>query len=213
MRKMRYLFFVTFFLFNSINSTAQIKFDYGFKLGAGISNQSWDYQADVDLDFDNKIGISPRAFVNFLELPFFQMQAELGYLQKGFEDKVPVTTAAQPQGTGNFITVNNRLNYFLFSILAKFQYETAILSPYIIAGPQLNILLSKDIEKGWENVFDKFVETNIDLSIGVGAELKNLLPITILLEYRYERDFIDNFDSPTITIKNYSHVFLLGINL
>lgn len=96
--------------------------DYGIKLGVGISNQTWDYQADVNLDFGNKIGISPRIFAHFFNLSFFHLQAELGYIQKGFEDKVSLTTAAQPFGTGEFITVNNRLDYVSFSALAKFKY-------------------------------------------------------------------------------------------
>ena len=210
---MKYLLVMILLSVFTFNNNAQIIFDYGLKLGVGISNQSWDYQADVNLEFDNKIGITPRVFADLFNLSFFQLQSELGYLQKGFEDKVPITTTTQPEGTGEFITVNNRLNYLSFSALAKFKYETEVLSPYLIAGPQLNILLSKEIEKGWEVVFDKFKQNNIGISIGVGSEIKNVLPISIFFEYRYERDFIDNYDSPNIGIKNYSHVILLGVKL
>lgn len=79
--------------------------------------------------------------------------------------------------------------------------------------PQLNILLNKKIEKGWEVVFNTFKENNIGLSFGAGTEINNLFSIVILLEYRYETDFMDNYDSPNINIKNYSHVILLGIKI
>lgn len=210
---MKTLFMIIFLIAFAFNIDAQIITNYGLKLGMGISNQSWDYQADINSDFDNKVGISPRIFLSFLNIPFFQLQAELGYLQKGFEDKIPITTIVQPDGTGEFITVNNRLNYLSFSALAKLKYENEILTPYIIIGPQLNVLLSKNIEKGWEVVFDSFKENNIGLSIGVGTEIKNVLPISILLEYRYESDFIDNYDSSNINIKNYSHILLLGVQI
>lgn len=211
MREMKSLFIIIFLIAFAFNTSAQIISNYGLKLGVGISNQSWDYQADINLDFVNKIGLSPRVFADFFNLSFFQLQAELGYLQKGFEDKVPISTMTQPDGTGEYINVNNRLNYLSFSALAKFKYENDMFTPYLIVGPQLNILLSKEIEKGWGIVFDTFKENNIDLSIGVGSEIKNILPVSILIEYRYERDFIDNFDSPNLNIKNYSHVILLGV--
>jgi len=195
------------------NSNAQILSSYGFKLGVGISNQSWDYHADVNMDWKNKIGISPRIFADFLNYSFFQLEGEIGFLKKGFEDKVPITTMTQPDGTGEYITVNNGLNYLIISVLAKLKYKLGMFSPYIIVGPQFNLLLSKNIQKGWGVVLDKFKENNIGISVGVGSEIKNILPISILVEYRYERDFIDNYDSPNIDIKNYSHVILLGIKI
>ena len=88
-----------------------------------------------------------------------------------------------------------------------------LFSPYLIVGPQFNLLLNKNIQKGWGIVFDKFKKNNIGLSVGAGFELKNIFPIPILVEYRYERDFINNYDSPNINIKNYSHVILFGIKI
>lgn len=211
MKSLLIIIFLTTFTFN-VN--AQIISSYGLKLGVGISNQSWDYyQADINLDFYNKIGISPRIFADFFNLSFFQLEGEIGYLQKGFEEKVLIATDSPVDGTGEFITGNNRLNYLSFSTLAKFKYENEIFSPYILVGPQLNLLLNKNIEKGLEVVFDRFKENNVGISIGAGTEIKNILPISILIEYRYERDFIDNYDSPNVDIKNYSHIILLGVKI
>ena len=97
---------------SSLNCKAQFLNDYGIKLGAGISNQSWDYSAGFNLSWDYKIGISARAFADFFNWDYFQLEGETG---------------------------------------------------------------------------------------------------TILIEYRYERDFADNHGSPYIVAKNYSHVILLGI--
>ncbi len=197
----------------TFNVKGQIISSYGLKFGYGISNQSWGYNINVDMDWKNKTGISPRIFADFLNYSFFQLEGEIGFLRKGFEDKVPITTASQPDGTGKYITANNGLDYLTISVLAKMKYELGLFSPYIIVGPQLNLLLNKNIEKGWGIVFDKFKKNNIGLSVGAGFELKNIFPIPILVEYRYERDFIDNYDSPVINIKNYSHVILLGIKI
>lgn len=210
---MKLLFVIIFLAIFNFNVKAQIISDYGLKFGVGISNLSWVYEPDFNLELDNKLGFSPRIFADFFNFSFIQLEGEIGYLRKGFEEKIPITTITQPDGTGKFITTNIALDYLSISALVKLKYELVMFSPYIIVGPQLNFLLNKNIEKGWEVVFDKFKENNIGISIGAGSEIKNILPVSILLEYRYERDFIDNFDSPNINIKNYSHVILLGVKI
>jgi len=164
------------------------------------------------MDYDNKTAISPRIFADFFNISFLQLEGEIGYLRKGFERKIPITTMTQPDGTGEFITTNVSLDYLSISALAKLKYETGMISPYIILGPQLDILFNKSTP-GWEIIFDRFSNANICLSIGVGAELKNILSIPLLVEYRYERDLMDNYDSPNIDILNYSHVILVGIRI
>ena len=198
---------------SSVNIKSQIISGYGLKLGAAFSNQTWDYNTDVNMDWQNKFGISPRIFVDLFNYTFIELEGEVGYLQKGFKYKMPVTTMYQPDGTGEYITVNNRLDYLSFAALAKLKYNIGIFSPYLLIGPQLNIMLSKNIDTGWEIVFDKFKKNNVGLSLGAGIEIKNIFPISILIEYRYERDFIDNYDSPNINFKNYSHVILLGVKI
>lgn len=211
MKSLLIIIFLTTFTFN-VN--AQIISSYGLKLGVGISNQSWYYQSDLlNMDLKDKVGVTARIFADFLSISFFQVEGEIGYLRKGFKDKVLITTASQPDGTGEYISENNSLDYLNISALAKFKYDLEIFSPYIVVGPQLNLLLNRNVEQGWKDVFDKFKDTNIGLSVGVGSELKTILPITILVEYRYERDFLDNYDVPNIDIKNYSHVILLGVKL
>ncbi len=151
----------------AINSNCQVISGYGIKLGAGFSNQSWDYHY-FDMEHDNKTAVSPRIFADFFNLSFLQLEGEIGYLRKGFEDKIPITTMDQPDGTGDFITSNISLDYLSISALAKLKYVTEVISPYIILGPQLDILFNKSTP-GWEIVFDKFSNANICLSIGAGV--------------------------------------------
>ena len=150
---------------------------------------------------------------NFLIISFFQIQGEIGFLRKGFSEQIPITTMMQPDGTGEFINTDIGLDYLLLTTLVKIKYEIGIFSPYIILGPQIDFLINKKVEKGWELIYDRFSNANIDFSIGVGNEIKNILPISILFEYRYERDFMDNYDHPNVNIKNYSHVILIGIKI
>ena len=197
----------------AVSTEAQFISNYGIKLGVGISNQSWNYKETGELKWDNKTGISPRIFADFFNISFFQLEGEMGYLRKGFQTDLQITTTQNPEGTGDIKRLNNGLDYFTISISGKLKYELKYFIPFIIAGPQLNILVNKDVEKGFEVVFDKFKKSNVGMTIGAGMEVKNILPGAILLEYRYETDFSNNYDSPNIDIKNYSHVFFIGIIL
>lgn len=189
----------------------QILSGIGVKAGIGISNHSWVYSHGTELTFDNKTGLSARVFADFFNFEFFQVEGEIGYIRKGFTDKIPFATTLQPDGTGEYINFNISLDYLTFSTLAKFKYETKYVTPYIIAGPQIDILVNKDVHDAWKVIYDKFKNTNIGFSVGAGAELKFNLPASLLLEYRFEKDFGNNYDAPYIEIKNYSHVVLVGV--
>lgn len=202
---------IIFLVFCQIILPAQIFSGYGVKAGIGFSNHSWDYSTGSKLNFDYKTGFSPRLYADFLDLRLFKTQVEIGYIRKGFTFKVPVTSAANPDGTGEFLANNGNLDYLLISALAKLKFDVKLFTPYIIAGPQLNLLLNKSADDGWKVVYEKLNKSNIDISLGAGTEIKLLLPVSFLVEYRYERDLKDNHDSPDIDIKNYSHVILIGI--
>lgn len=191
--------------------SGQIVSGIGIKTGIGSSNHSWDYSDGFELKLDDKTGFSSRVFADFFNFKFFCVEGEIGYLRKGFTDKIPFTTTLQPDGTGEYITFNISLDYLNFSTLAKFKYETKYVTPYILAGPQINILVNKDVHDAWKVIYDKFKTTNIDFSVGAGAEFNLKLPLSLLLEYRFEKDFGNNYDAPYIDIKNYSHVFLIGV--
>lgn len=187
---------------------------YGIKLGIGLSNHSWKYNASpgFNLNWGNNYGITARVFVDISFLSFLNVEGEIGYVPKGTKDKIPITTASQPDGTGEYININNRLNYLSISLLAKYKYHLELFTPYIILGPEYNYLLSKQIDQGFEIVYDKFRKNLWGFTVGVGSEIK-LMPFNLLIEYRYSRDLTNNYELSTIDIKSYSHTFLIGVCL
>jgi opacity protein-like surface antigen len=210
---MKSILIISLILVLSFSAESQILTNYGVKFGAAISNQTWDYGAGFNLNNDKKVGISPRLFADFFNWPIVQVEAEFGFTRRGFTDEIPITTAESPDGTGQYMNINNSLDYLSISVLGKIRFEAGKLSPYVIAGPQINYLINKNVSNGWDIAFDQFRKTNLGLSVGAGTELNDLLPFTLLLEYRYERDFMDNHSSPYIKVINYSHVILAGIKI
>lgn len=210
---MKLILIISLILVLSFSAESQILTNYGVKFGAAISNQTWDYGAGFNLNNDNKVGISPRLFADFFNWPIAQIEGEFGFTRKGFTDEIPITTVESPDGTGQYMDINNSLDYLSISVLGKVRFEAGKLSPYVIAGPQINYLINKNVSNGWDIAFDQFRKTNLGLTVGAGTELNDLLPFTLLLEYRYERDFMDDHGSPYIKVINYSHVILAGIKI
>jgi len=109
-------FFISIIAFN-IN--AQILLNYGIKVGADVTNQSWDYKFSGNMKWDNITTVSPRIFAEINLFPI-QIEGELGYARKGFETSIPVTTVTNPDGTGEINKINNQLNYLNFSLTGKY---------------------------------------------------------------------------------------------
>jgi len=211
---MKKFFLILFLFILNITSNGQSIDGYGIKIGWGITNHSWEYDPaiNVKLDWENNSGITARAFADISFLSFLNVEGEIGYAQKGAKYKIAFTTMSQPDGTGEFRDINNRLNYLSVSILAKYKYNLVLFTPYIVLGPEYNYLLSKQIKPGFEIVYDKFRKNVFGYSAGIGTEIK-LLPVNIIVEYRFSQDLTNNYDSSTINIKNYSHTFLIGIEI
>lgn len=187
---------------------------YGVKIGWGFTNHSWEYNPSIygKLDWENNSGVTVRAFADISFSSFLNMEGEIGYAQKGAKYKIAITTITQPDGTGEYRIINNRLNYLSISLMGKVKYNLELFTPYIVLGPEYNYLLNKQIEKGFEVVYDKFKKNIFGFSLGIGSEIK-LLSANIIVEYRYSKDLTNNYDSSTIDIKNYSHTLLIGVEL
>jgi hypothetical protein len=190
----------------------QLVRSYGIKLGAVSANQTWHYTSASDLTTDYRWGVTGGAYLELLDIPLLSLVAEIQYTQKGMAFSAPVTTETQPNSTGQFITMSPRVDYLSVPLLAKLRLPSSIITPYLIAGPRADVLVSKQGD-GFSAVVDKFKSTDIGGTFGVGVELHTLLPVGLLAELRYNASFQDSFKNEFLTVRNRSFDFLLGLQL
>ena len=193
-------------------SQAQFMRGFGLKVGAVSATQKWQYWSNSQLSTGPRWGVDAGVFVEALDIPFVSVLAELHYIQKGFTTTLPVTTAAQPDGTGEDITFKPRVDYLSLPILAKVRFEVGSFTPYVFAGPRVDFFLS-NTDDGFALVLDKFKKTDVGVSIGIGAEVPLSFVSYLLAEFRYSPSFTESFASGSLNVKNQSIELLLGVQL
>ena len=87
-----------------------------------------------------------------------------------------------------------------------------LLTPYVFVGPRFDLLINTDTP-GFELVYDDFEETVYGLKVGIGSEIGNLLPYSLLVEFQYNYDISDVYKTNNLEIENNSLEFKLGIIL
>ena len=212
---MKKLIFVLLILFiGSSVSYSQFLPKFGVKAGLSAANHSWDYKGLLNgsIDWEYNYGFTVRAFAEFGLGDNFGLQGELGYSRKGNKKDFPITTVENPDGNGQYIRVENTLDYVSVAALAKLNLFKGPISPYIIGGPQMNFLAGKDISNTFKTVYDDFNSGVLGISVGAGLEL-GIAPVNVFVEYRYERDLTDSAPQDNVEIYNFSHVLMFGIVL
>src|SRR5690606_15814004 len=66
---------------------------------------------------------------------------------KGYKQDIPVTTADQPDGTGSFMPMNLRYNYFSFSPFMTANHEKKNWSVYLGLGPRIDFFSSRTMNQ------------------------------------------------------------------
>jgi hypothetical protein len=183
---------------------AQIVKSYGFKIGTVTATQSFDYSVRLSLPTEYRWGIDASAFVELFPTQYFSLLSELHFIQKGFSIPLVETTIAAPEGTGQIIINRPRLDYLAIPLLAKFRMESGAISPYIFAGPRIDVLLGKD------DISLEYVRSDFGATLGIGAEFSVMAAPSFLIEGRYSPSFRHAFENENVTVTNKSFEILVG---
>lgn len=210
--KSRMVEIVCLCVFISTITHAQFIRGYGLKVGAVSATQTWDYRINVNFPTERRWGIDAGVYVEILDIPYVSLLGELHYTQKGFSVTLPVTTPAQPNGTGEYVTTRPRVDYLSIPLLVKLRLDMSLVTPYLFAGPRLDYLIAKEPE-GTQAVLDNFKSTDVGVSLGAGLEVPLTIVSAALVEFRYSPSFNEAFSNNNLTVKNQSIELLVGVRL
>ncbi len=207
----------------STASSQPIK-QYGAKIGLTSATWDWKTYGSTVRGIDNRLGFNLGLFVEWFDMPTFSLLTETHFVQKGMNQDIPITTYQYPEGTGEFIKHNVRLDYLALAVLPKLRLEAHIVELYAIAGVRLDISLSNNVSvegreplrtqsaQAYQSLVDKFKNPQFGATIGVGIRSDSLLLIPMGMEFRYSPNLHSAYSESIWNIKKTSFEFLLTIS-
>ena len=165
---------------------------YGVRAGVNLATIGGDF-ADV-VDPKTKTGLSAGGFVSLSPAPMLGLEMDLLYVEKGFKTVAQTTDdSGNPTGTQDAFL---RLRYLDVPLMAKVTLPAfGVITPYLIAGPNLGIGLSAKAEAGGEtaDLSDDLEKLDWGATGGLGVRW-GAGPMSLGLEGRYGRSFSDLWD-------------------
>lgn len=199
-----------------IYSTGQVVESIGIKGGRSYANQTWEYSSpDFTVKKDFKTGSAIILTADFFKSRHLCLTTDLGFIQKGFQEDIPVTSEEFPEIISYYETYESTINYLTFSPKLSANYNFHNLSTYCFIGPRA------DIQTGYRtylsvNNFSLLNKTIWGMTYGGGVEYR-IKSIGLLLEMAGYPDFTPiQEEEPTATsaglkITGQSYTLFTGI--
>jgi hypothetical protein len=196
------------------NSSAQLISHFGVKAAITSSIQEFDYsQSSIAPEIKRRVGFNAGVYAEWLNMPYFSIVTQVEYAQRGMGMDFVVTGPSGPQPLETK-TVYSRVDYLSVPALMKVRFQFSMITPYVLAGPRLDILLGYQSDEGVFNaLYDQFTTLALGGSVAVGVQIESLLPVPLLIEARYNVDFTNSYETNLLIVRNRAFDFWLGVAL
>jgi hypothetical protein len=147
-------------------------------------------------------------YLRFLDFSFINFESEFNYLQRGGQEKLPITTPEQPQGTGEEILYSVQFDYLQIQLNLRPYYSLQKYNVFGIIGVSVNYLLSvKNSVIPIENLKD----FTFSYSLGAGVELQVFTCNSISIEFCMNSDISNIYKDLDTEFKFKTYIIRLGI--
>ena len=188
----------------------------GIKGGISLANQTWQIGTSSSATkYDYKAGLYCVLNAELFKGKYLSLSSDLGFVQKGMQQELEITTVEFPEGTGEYTTVKTTVNYITFSPMLKGFYTINNLTTYALIGPRLDYQV--EYNNGYANSGNPDLKKDVwGMTYGLGAEYK-IKRIGILVEFLGQPDFtkLKNQDpsgtSVGLEIKGNAYVITSGL--
>ncbi|AEV32304.1 hypothetical protein Oweho_1304 [Owenweeksia hongkongensis DSM 17368] len=211
------LIIASLLVFTTIYSQAQIFNTVGVKSGVSVANQDWNYKSNFKgLESEFRTGLYIGITTEILKAKYFSLIADLGYIQKGMQFDVELTSESNPDGTGEMKTIDNRYDFISFQPVAKFRLPAKHIEPYLFAGPRTDFYVGFSTNDEFGIELDDVPPVTFGASYGIGLDY-TFSDVIITLEAQHQPDFTYLYNtkpSPQnggLSIQNQAFLITLGV--
>lgn len=204
-----------------ITAEGQFIDNYGFKTGAGLSNQYWRYKDESFSGLsgwnDYRTGFIGQVYVEKNLGRFLSFRPAIGYIQKGFVDEITFSTAEGEE----IEVIDNRavLHDLSLDLTLKATPFNKSVKPYIFGGVRGDYLLDyRSVIIGFQgeeyelntDLFNDFNKLTLGAILGAGVSFMDLFFIDLEYNPAISKNF--NSDGLAINDKYFSLTFGLNVN-
>jgi len=206
-----YLLLVAFTLF-CLPARGQLIKGYGLKVGLTSSDVRVTDFPIANPFVDNRhrrTGYGAFVFIEWKGPSFLSFVTETGYVQRGFSFDL-LEDPQNPLTFGYHSQID--LNYISTATLVRMTFLETSLSPFLLVGPRLDILVMRTPKKG-RTIAESFSTVAAGGLVGAGLEMKKLLPVSLFLELRYNFDLTNSLPEGILDAYNNAFDVLIGLKL
>jgi hypothetical protein len=173
---------------SAVSSFGQVVESIGLKGGVSFARQTYYYRTmDWTYKYDYKPGGYGSLTMELFKGTFLSMSADLGFVQKGTQQEMEITTAEQPEGTGEYTTLKTTVGFVSLSPMLKGFYRFKSLTTYALIGPRIEYWVS--YEPSFNSpIFRDFNKFVWGITYGAGVEYR-IKKLGVLLECLGQPDF------------------------
>lgn len=163
------------------------EFGGGLRLGPVFSQMAGDDAGSSEA----RLGLAVHAVGEIITHPFFAVQFEMGYVERGETRRFDFLGEEQ--------RVDTRLRYLDIPVMARLQIPAIVVAPYIEAGPYVSFLLDADTMAGGESreVYDAMNSVDYGLAAGAGL-IVDAKVLSVMLGARFTRGFAPVVDGGSV---------------
>ena len=176
---------------------------FGVKLGAVLSDQDYDYD-DGTFAYNPRSSVGPvmGLFVAMAHTPFLSSRLDVLYIRKGSEIKVLEPSPAE---------LKDEISYLSLSPQLKAAVPLGPGSPFVVAGPRLDIKLGGDSELN--AVASNGLESTVwGMTVGCGYQIPIAGTRYMFVEIVYHGDFSDAYEFTRLNVRNRAVVLTAGMS-
>jgi len=191
MKKSRVI--VAVLLLSSFSAGAQFLYALGIAPGLSYGKEVWSKE-----QFGAKekylFGLNGSLLAEFFPNPVFKWRSEIMYNQLGTTELFDANTYI------------NNTNYISFNNYLKIQHEFFRFMPYILIGPRVEYLFSRNASI-FPQAINNMYKLHLSAAIGAGVELISYSRFKLFTEVFYNRDVMPSFSGnvngiPTVIIQH-----------
>jgi hypothetical protein len=200
-------------LISSATVSGQFIDGVGLKGGLSLSNTSHEFTPlEYTIETQPVIGPALAAFVEVLQGEHLSLQLDAAYASRGSKTRVESITVDHMNN--DRIMVNegeeqvSNFTYLSFSPMARFRAQKGSITPYVLLGPRVDLLLKYETDSPYP--LDDQNDMILGLTGAVGLEY-SLSMLAVFAELQYQPDLSPVTNTEPLLVNNNALSLLLGV--